>query len=665
MKRFYWLLVLVLSLLPAKPCLASDDSFLLTFPAFTGGGPGKSKGIKFVPGTSTVQGSQLIPISGGTISFTTGPLAGVTVTVPPNAVKQATTFTVSANSGRLTPTSGTFSGRVIDITTSGQTVFDEPLEITVPLPADRSLAPVPYYIAPDNSVQPCDLGSIDETAGTVTYYTFHASLYTEIWAAVTGEGGLTSYRPGGDGFQINNAGSSYNPDGECYGMSGFSQWYYRNKGPGFYNKFMEDIVSPISGLTLKGQDIIATRAHTSYSRKWTTFFPMLAAIQNMSDEKAYASITSLLKNTKNPVMLYLSQKPGAPSDAHAVLAYDNTAYGTIAVYDPNNPGVASTVHYDGSTKQFLPYTGFAKIRMIGQGAMFTEPYERIYADALAGFHGSSDAKITITSHTTEQQVTDRTVTIAGKVESGEILINKMEILLNGKTTFTGPVNEDGTFSIPVSLAYGKNNLFFMTYGLDSKSNSVDALNNLYEGFVLNLLTGKATILVTLTWGGGDTDVDLYVVDPNGDYSCYYHKTTADGGVLDYDIQHGYGPEHWTLLDTKTVRWDQPYKVRVHYYSDHSSAAETVPVSYSVSVQLYEGTSSAVTTSYSGALTAESSTNTGPNATGPDWNDVVTITPVQPTAGLTESVVQRGTDGKINILVPIPPVEERLKEPSTR
>ncbi|WP_428567643.1 MAG: YfaP family protein [Solidesulfovibrio sp. DCME] len=664
MKRFGWLIVLVLALLPTGPSFAADDLLLLTIPVMSGSGPGKYKGIKFIPGTSTEQGSQLIPVSGGSISFSQGPLAGVTITVPPNAIKQATTFTIASNSGRLAPVSGTFSGRVIDITTSGQTTFDEPLEITVPLPADTSLVPVPYYIAPDNSVQPCDLGTIDEVAGTVTYYTFHASLYAEIWSAIIGEGGHTSYRPGSDGFQIGNAGSSYNPDGECYGMTGFSLWYYRNKGQGFYGKFMEDIVSPVSGLTVKGQDIIATRAHTSFSRMWTTFFPKLSAIQNMSDEKTYASISSLLKNTKNPVMLYLTQKPGS-SNAHAVLAYDNTAYGTIAVYDPNNPGLASTVHYDGSNKQFLPYTGFTKIRMLGQGAMYTEPYDRIYADASTGFHGSSDAKITITSHTTEQQVTDRTVTIAGKVESGEIVVNKMEILLNGKTTFTGEVKEDGSFSIPVSLAYGKNNLFFLTYGLDSKNNSVDALNNLYEGFVLNLLTGKATILVTLTWGGSNTDIDLYVVDPNGDYSCYYHKTTADGGVLDYDIQYGYGPEHWTLLDTKTVRWDEPYKVRVHYYSDHSSAEEVVPVSYNVSVQLYEGTDSATTTTYSGVLTAESSTNTGPNATGPDWDDVVTITPVQPTSGLTGPLVRRGTDGKIDITVPIPPAEERLKAPPAR
>ena len=551
---------------------------------------------------------------------------------------------------------------MIDIATSGQTVFAEPLRITVPYPADQPVMPVPYFVASDNTVQPCDIGAIDAEAGTVSYYTFHASLYTEIWAVLTGEGGSTTYRPPSDGFQIENAGSSYNPDGECYGMSGFALWYFRDKGKGFYNRYMQDIVSPVTGLTIKGQDIIATRAHISYSQKWNTFFPFLASIQNMSDEKTYASIAALLKNTKAPVMLYLSQNPGS-SKTHAVLAYDNTAYGTIAVYDPNNPGVASTIHYDGTNKAFLPYNGYARIRMIGQGSIYTEPYERIYADAESGFHGIADAKISITSHTNNQQVTDRTVTLAGKLESGEILVNKLEIVLNGKTTFTGPVDQNGNFSIPVSLIYGKNDLFFMTYGDDAKGNSVACLNNLFEGFVLNLLTGKAAILVTLTWGGGNTDIDLYVIDPQGDYSCYYHPTTADGGVLDYDKQYGYGPEHWTLLDTSTVRWDQPYKVRVHYFSDHSSAAETVPVSFSVNVLLYEGTDNASSTSYSGTLTSESSSNTAPNATGPDWTDVVTITPVQPTSGLTAPVIRRGVSGQIDIAVPIPPPGQRLKQAS--
>jgi len=661
MKRLSWaFFLLALFTATAVGAVPPEFDLLLAAPGVVARGAPKNLGVRFTPGVSSTQGTLNVTPVGGEISFTDGPLAGVTITIPPNAVKAATTFTVSSNSGTLKPVSGQFSGRVIDLQSSGQTVFSEPIKITVPCPNNAGVVPVPFFIGTDRTIQACDVGTIDTEAGVLTYYTSHASLYTEIWTAITGEGGQSAFRASSDGFQIDNAGSQYNPSGECFGMSGFSAWHFRNYGKGFYPKFMQDIVSPVSGLSVKGQDIIATRAHISYSQKWNVFFPMLASIQKLSDEQTYNTIISLLRNTKNPVMLYLSQKPGS-TGTHAVLAYNNSAYGTIAVYDPNNPGTPSTITYDVSTKSFIPYAGYTRIRMIGQGSIFTEPYEKIYADALAGFHGSADAQIAITSHTADQQVTERTIQLKGTVQSGEMLVNKLEITLNGKTTFSGPVDADGNFTIPLSLVYGKNDLSFTTYGTDAHSNSVMCLNNLFEGFTLNLLTGKAAILVTLTWGGGDTDLDLYMVDPGGDYSCYYHKTTADGGVLDYDIQHGYGPEHWTLLDTSTVRWDQPYKVRVHYYSDHSSAAETVPVSFTVNVLLYEGTEFATTLSYAGALTSENYSNTGPTSTGADWADVATITPVQPGAGADTSLtVSRGVSGALEIKVPVPLPEQRIK-----
>ena len=92
--------------------------------------------------------------------------------------------------------------------------------------------------------------------------------------------------------------------------------------------------------------------------------------------------------------------------------------------------------------------------------------------------------------------------------------------------------------------------------------------------------------MSLTWDKNDTDLDLYVIDPTGDYSCYYNKVTNDGGELDLDDVNGYGPEHWTLMESDTVRYGQPYRLRIHYYNDNNHGG----TNYTVKITTQEGTS---------------------------------------------------------------------------
>lgn len=263
--------------------------------------------------------------------------------------------------------------------------------------------------------------------------------------------------------------------------------------------------------------------------------------------------------------------------------------------------------------------------------------------------GTSDAQITVTSHNSQQQTSDRIVTLVGTVVSGGIPVKTLEIS-NGTTTFTGNVT-NGQFSIPVTLTFGTNSLTFRTFGQDANQNTVECPNNMTAPFVLTLISDQAAILVTLTWDTNNTDIDLYVIDPTGDYSCYYHKATADGGKLDYDVTQGYGPEHWTLLGTNTVRWNEPYKVRLHYYSDHTSGS--TPSNYTVNVLVNEGTSSAHTYTYTGSMTVDNSSNSTPTGTGDDWRDIVTITPVQPSNGETQPTMRQGASGNMEITVPVP------------
>lgn len=90
---------------------------------------------------------------------------------------------------------------------------------------------------------------------------------------------------------------------------------------------------------------------------------------------------------------------------------------------------------------------------------------------------------------------------------------------------------------------------------------------------------KAAITIRLDWSkhSGNTDIDLHVVDPNGEEIAFYNMTSSSGGYLDRDDVVGPGPEH--------VRWSNApvgtYKIYVHYYPNE--AEDRSVTSYKVSV----------------------------------------------------------------------------------
>ncbi len=589
---------------------------------------------------------------GGSVTLNSGSVTGISVVFPPGALSGSTLITLGQTDASMTPQSGTYPGITLSLHTDGQTGFEEPLAITIPL-TNLDIIPVPYYIDTNGYLHPCQIINIDRIAGTMTFETFHASLFTWLLANLAGAGGHTTYKPSVDGFQIVNYGSVYNPGGECFGISAFAQWNYRTKGGGLYPRYMMDIPTPNGG-TVKGQNIIATRAHTSVSRLWNSYVPNVQSQFNLSATERLAVIRNILDNTARPTILYLSDNPSS-SGTHAVLAYDYGAFDTLAINDPNYPGENRTAYIDSGTLIYPPYRS---ITVIGSGSFRTESFENIYQDAESGFSGNGAAQVQITSHTNTQRVTGRIVTLSGKIESGQVLVDNLEVWVNQISKFEQSITTSGSFSLPINLVAGENRITFVTKGHDIRNNVIEAPNTQVTPFIINSDASNAAILVTLTWDTGDTDLDLYTIDPTGDYSAYYHRSTADGGELDYDDTNGYGPEHWTLLESDNVRWGQDYEVRLHYYSDHSSGT-TIATRWNISVLLYEGTPRAVNYNFSGVLSSDNSGNTGPHATGADWADVCTVTPVVASPAFAAPSATKGKNGKARIIVPLPSETERL------
>ncbi len=103
------------------------------------------------------------------------------------------------------------------------------------------------------------------------------------------------------------------------------------------------------------------------------------------------------------------------------------------------------------------------------------------------------------------------------------------------------------------------------------------------------------IKVLLTWDTR-TDIDLWVIDPQGN-KCYYGaRSTPLGGNLDTDVTTGYGPETFTMAKALPGT----YSVQVQYYNSGNNPVTRVKVY----VILYEGTSRENKQSYDFVMSRE-------------------------------------------------------------
>jgi tetratricopeptide (TPR) repeat protein len=84
--------------------------------------------------------------------------------------------------------------------------------------------------------------------------------------------------------------------------------------------------------------------------------------------------------------------------------------------------------------------------------------------------------------------------------------------------------------------------------------------------------------VVLTWDTDETDIDLHVIDPNGEETYFKHRQSYQGGLISLDNTVGYGPEEFVLRKAKAGK----YRVEVNFYG-HSqqmiSEATTIQLDF--------------------------------------------------------------------------------------
>jgi hypothetical protein len=494
--------------------------------------PPESQQTLYEPGIVHQVTTQAIGVLGKTITVknTGTPLDGIQVVFPANALSSNVHVTLGFDDGHLSPKSGTFPGVVLSLESDPVVEFAQPVQIVVPFIGDNTVVPEPYYITPTGQLRPAQLVTIDRATNTFVFNTFHASLFTWIiglnvaYAPGPDDTMVTGFDPGQDGFQVRNKGTIYNQEGECLGMTSFALWYYMNLKPsrgGLYPQYY-DVLGSDSNKELRGQDIIATRAFTSIAQQWSAYKRDLATELKLSDAERYTAILDALRDSGNPVLLYLSRH--GTSGAHSVLAYASDFNGTIDIYDPNFPGSTRTIHYDHLSNSFDDYGawfgigGYDRIALQGDGSSphLTEPYQNILDDADLDFQGSENATINIASHASGQKVTTRNVTISGTIQSGRVLITELQ-LVAGSTPFSAAIGPDGQFSIPIKLDVGTNRLIFNTIGVDEHSvpRSVDN----------NTTTMYFTLAVNMNFSG----IKEYQTGPESgiSYTINLDNLTAD------------------------------------------------------------------------------------------------------------------------------------------
>lgn len=96
--------------------------------------------------------------------------------------------------------------------------------------------------------------------------------------------------------------------------------------------------------------------------------------------------------------------------------------------------------------------------------------------------------------------------------------------------------------------------------LISKHSDKLNLNAIDKKYIKNT---DVDLRVVIDWNHNDTDIDLWIIDPNKEKCIYDHNKTKIGGRLSFDMTEGFGPEEFLLK--KALKGE--YKFFIDYFSD--------------------------------------------------------------------------------------------------
>jgi len=545
-------------------------------------------------------------------------------------------------------------------------------------------------------------------AVSVRYATYVAvGIAAQTWADWTNNGKVinTGFTAANNGWYIPNYGSFYKKSrgGNCMGMVGWAKYYFKaGYSPKLYGNY-HDADNTTTWVDDATAIQLASRVHNGMADIWNQFLSGELNEQTQSSLSVARSLVGALYVTGSPALLYIQQSLNVGgtiqnSGAHAIMTYraDIDASGNITfyIYDPNHPnkddrritytnGVGFASYASGTTaanssfsynyfKHFGYNVGMSDAALAAlktsADANFSDDtkFPTITITSITGKTKTSEDVLNNTGTTDEGQdkyiTSDTAVVIEGTVLGGlsqtaGSVVNNLNVL-TPSGNYTTPINNqagagDGKFTVTVPLLQGEN----MVALLASANNSYSH----WAAFDLNIIESTASssaITVTLAWGQNQSDVDLYVKEPDGDGgkvgdTVYFSNDRFAGGgnpYLDFDNTSGYGPEHYIGTSGDVTKYTDfseatslygDYTVKVHYYADHDDDSQnTQPISWIVDWRYLAFCADPCTDpetdgiwfegSQSGQLSAASSSNCCDiTHTGGDWSSSFPISYPEP------------------------------------
>lgn len=186
---------------------------------------------------------------------------------------------------------------------------------------------------------------------------------------------------------------------------------------------------------------------------------------------------------------------------------------------------------------------------------------------------------TVTSHTPNQQVSNRVIQINGEIPvEARQTTTHVAITVNGIAASV-PMNADGRYTAQAVMTLGQN--LIRVQGTNGATPTTNALSITLEG-VASTQAGHNALIASrvafvLRWDTNNTDIDIYSTDKNNQTIWYTNRTVGPGN-LDFDVQKGYGPEVISYRATGDDLYvNGLFELDVHYYGGYGATHFTLDV----------------------------------------------------------------------------------------
>ena len=126
-----------------------------------------------------------------------------------------------------------------------------------------------------------------------------------------------------------------------------------------------------------------------------------------------------------------------------------------------------------------------------------------------------------------------------------------------KTAFTAWTVDSGIWTAVVAIEE-LNALIAWSERQDWKDGRKPNVPDIEKEYRRNLDTD---LRIAMEWDVDNTDVDLHVLEPDGEEAFYGHRRTQSGGYVSHDVTTGYGPEEYL----KKTGAAGTYKILVNYF----------------------------------------------------------------------------------------------------